>query len=95
MRCRPSASPGPTPHRRRLQEIAAARAAEFVARGATGHPLLWEQERVAVLADLNTMLTDDNAWRRERDAAGRGQRIDLRDAAASAPVASTCRGAGC
>src|SRR4029077_16515859 len=35
--------------RSRLQEIAAARADDFVARGATGHPLLWEHERVAVL----------------------------------------------
>ena len=54
--------------RSRLREIATARADDFVARGATGHPLLWEQERAAVLADLETMLTDDNAWRRERDA---------------------------
>ena len=54
--------------RRRLQEIAAARADDFEAGGATGHPLLWEHERVAVLADLNNMLSDDNAWRRERDA---------------------------
>ena len=54
--------------RRRLQEIAAARADDFEAGGATGHPLLWEHERVAVLADLNNMLSDDNAWRRARDA---------------------------
>ena len=42
---------------------------DFVARGATGHPLLWERERererAAVLADLDSMLTDDNAWRGE------------------------------
>ena len=51
-----------------MQEIAAAMAEDFVARGATGHPSLWEREREAVLADLDSMLTDDNAWRRERDA---------------------------
>ena len=62
--------------RLRLQEIAA-----VVARGATGHPLLWERERergrVAILADLDSMLTDDNAWRGECDARVVGQRIDL------------------
>jgi len=53
--------------RLRLQEIAAAMTEDFVARGATGHPLLWERERerAAVLADLDSMLTDDNAWRGE------------------------------
>ena len=53
--------------RLRLQEIAAAMTEDFVARGATGHPLLWERERerVAILADLDSMLTDDNAWRGE------------------------------
>ena len=52
---------------------------DFVARGATGHPLLWERERerVAILADLDSMLTDDNAWRGECDARVVGQRIDL------------------
>ena len=53
--------------RRRLQEIAAAKAEDYVARGVTGHPLLWERERVELLADLDAMLSDDNAWRRERD----------------------------
>jgi len=65
--------------RLRLQEIAAAMTEDFVARGATGHPLLWERERerVAILADLDSMLTDDNAWRGECDARVVGQRIDL------------------
>jgi len=54
--------------RLRLQEIAAAMTEDFVARGATGHPLLWERERGAVLTDLDSMLTDDNAWRGECDA---------------------------
>ena len=63
--------------RLRLQEIAAAMTEDFVARGATGHPLLWERERVAVLSDLDSMLTDDNAWRGEYDARVVGQRIDL------------------
>ena len=63
--------------RLRLQEIAAAMTEDFVARGATGHPLLWERERAAVLADLDSMLTDDNAWRGECDARVVGQRIDL------------------
>jgi len=67
--------------RLRLQEIAAAMTEDFVARGATGHPLLWERERererAAVLADLDSMLTDDNAWRGEYDARVVGQRIDL------------------
>ena len=60
--------PWTTAQRKRLQEIASARAEDFVARGATGHPLLWEHERGAVLTDLNYMLTDDDAWRAERDA---------------------------
>ena len=67
--------------RLRLQEIAATMTEDFVARGATGHPLLWERERererVAILADLDSMLTDDNAWRGECDARVVGQRIDL------------------
>ncbi|WP_324651546.1 PD-(D/E)XK nuclease family protein [Georgenia sp. H159] len=55
-------------HRARLQEIGAAVAEDFAARGVTGHPRLWEQERPRLLADLAALLDQDDAWRAERDA---------------------------
>jgi len=51
-----------------LLGIGAAGAAEFETRGLTGHPLLWAAERTRILADLGTMLDDDNAWRAGLDA---------------------------
>jgi ATP-dependent helicase/nuclease subunit B len=53
-------------HKRRLAEIADATAREFEAEGLTGHPRLWQRERVRILADLAWMLDDDSAWRDER-----------------------------
>jgi ATP-dependent helicase/nuclease subunit B len=53
-------------HKQRLAEIAGAKAREFEAAGLTGHPRLWQRERVRILADLAWMLDDDSAWRDER-----------------------------
>jgi RecB family exonuclease len=56
-------------HRALLADIASQVAAEFEGKGLTGHPRLWEQERRRILADLQNMLTDDDEWRAELDAA--------------------------
>lgn len=55
-------------HKQRLAEIADAKAREFEAEGLTGHPRLWQRERVRILADLAWMLDDDSAWRDDRAA---------------------------
>jgi RecB family exonuclease len=60
--------PWSSAQRQRLQEIALTRAAAFEAEGRTGHPLLWTRARTRILADLDWMLSDDNAWRAEQDA---------------------------
>ncbi len=60
--------PWTSAQRRRLQEIAAARAGAFEAEGRTGHPLLWARARTRILADLDWMLSDDDGWRAEQDA---------------------------
>ncbi|WP_344140101.1 PD-(D/E)XK nuclease family protein [Luedemannella flava] len=60
---------GPTPwnadQRARLRQIAADVAEDFVAHGTTGHPLLWRQEKARILADLDTLLDDDDRVRAE------------------------------
>jgi ATP-dependent helicase/nuclease subunit B len=55
-------------HKQRLAEIADAKAREFEAEGLTGHPRLWQRERIRILADLAWMLDDDSAWRQQRAA---------------------------
>jgi ATP-dependent helicase/nuclease subunit B len=55
-------------HKQRLAEIADAKAREFEAEGLTGHPRLWQRERIRILADLAWMLDDDSAWREQRAA---------------------------
>ena len=57
--------PWTTAQRARLLEIAAAKAAEFRARGLTGHPRLWDGERVRILNDVEWLLSDDDRWRAE------------------------------
>jgi RecB family exonuclease len=52
--------------RARLAEIALAQAEEFQRRGLTGHRRLWEGERARILADVNAMIDDEDAWRAER-----------------------------
>ncbi|WP_347978203.1 PD-(D/E)XK nuclease family protein [Microbacterium sp. ProA8] len=53
-----------TPEQRaRLRELANARADDYEARGLTGHPRLWATDRASILADLDAMLDDDDAFR--------------------------------
>ena len=54
--------------RQRLQEIANATADAYEAAGRTGHPLLWARQREQILATLDWMIDDDNAWRAGNDA---------------------------
>jgi len=54
--------------RQRLQQIGTAKADDYEAAGATGHPTLWARTRVSLLATLDWMLTDDEAWRGREDA---------------------------
>jgi ATP-dependent helicase/nuclease subunit B len=53
--------PGPSTHEglRRIDELAAGAFADAEHRGVVGHPLAWENERAAILADLRTLLTKD------------------------------------
>lgn len=51
-----------------LLAIGADLADQFEAEGLTGHPRLWQRERLRVLGDLMVLLTDDDRWRVERDA---------------------------
>lgn len=67
--------PGPgqpwTPrHRARLLELAEELAAEFEARGLTGHHRLWARDRPRILATLAKALDVDDEWR-----AGLGARV--------------------
>ncbi len=55
--------------RERLHELLAAKALQFQDTGRTGHARLWERELARIAADLDRMLTDDDAWRAEVDAA--------------------------
>lgn len=57
--------PWTTPQRRRLAELAEAQATRLTVEGRTGHPRLWRQALARIQANLQAMLTDDDAWRRE------------------------------
>ncbi|HKC26660.1 MAG TPA: PD-(D/E)XK nuclease family protein [Jatrophihabitans sp.] len=54
--------------RRRLVAIATDKAEQFRRRGLTGHPRLWEGERIRLLRDVEWLISDDDRWRSERDA---------------------------
>jgi len=54
-----------TEHRAELYAIAERVAAEFTALGLTGHPLLWQEDFIVILAGLDHLLTQDNAVRAE------------------------------
>ena len=54
--------------RQRLSEIGEATADRYEAEGRTGHPRLWPTERLRILATLDWMVDDDNAWRARHDA---------------------------
>jgi ATP-dependent helicase/nuclease subunit B len=49
---------------RRIMDDAARR---YERRGLTGHPRLWQAERLRIAADLTRMLTADDDWHAERD----------------------------
>ncbi|TDD14786.1 PD-(D/E)XK nuclease family protein [Kribbella turkmenica] len=51
-----------------LLAIGADLADQFEAEGLTGHPRLWQRERLRILGDLMVLLNDDDGWRAERDA---------------------------
>ncbi|MEU4291155.1 PD-(D/E)XK nuclease family protein [Kribbella sp. NPDC026596] len=51
-----------------LLAIGAELADRFEAEGLTGHPRLWQRERLRILGDLMVLLTDDDRWRADRDA---------------------------
>ena len=55
--------------RRRLAELAAHLAVQLSADGRTGHPRLWAQALTRIQIDLQGMLTDDDGWRQEKQAA--------------------------
>ncbi|GAA6527116.1 PD-(D/E)XK nuclease family protein [Intrasporangium sp. DVR] len=54
--------------RKRLQEIARAKADTYEAEGRTGHPRTWPRMRSQILAILDWMVDEDNRWRRAEDA---------------------------
>ena len=51
-----------------LLAIGADLADQFEAEGLTGHPRLWQRERLRILGDLLVLLEDDDRWRVSRDA---------------------------
>jgi RecB family exonuclease len=51
-----------------LLAIGADLADRFEAEGLTGHPRLWQRERLRVLGDLLVLLSDDDRWRASHDA---------------------------
>lgn len=51
-----------------LLAIGADLADQFEAEGLTGHPRLWQRERLRILGDLMVLLNDDDHWRADRDA---------------------------
>ena len=64
-----SGQPWTSAQRVRMREIAAAKAEEFERTGRTGHARLWRRAHERILADLEWMLDDDDAWRAEVGAA--------------------------
>ncbi len=54
--------------RQLLLAIGADLADQFQAEGLTGHPRLWQRERLRILGDLMVLLADDDRWRTSRDA---------------------------
>ncbi|WP_238176697.1 PD-(D/E)XK nuclease family protein [Kribbella albertanoniae] len=54
--------------RQLLLAVGADLADQFQAEGLTGHPRLWQRERLRILGDLMVLLADDDRWRASRDA---------------------------
>lgn len=55
--------PWTSAQQRRLVEIVSENAEVFQRRGLTGHPRLWERERVRIINDAIWLLNDDDRWR--------------------------------
>jgi RecB family exonuclease len=55
-------------HHRRLAEIALSVCGEYEARGLTGNPVLWLQDRAELIASLDKALDDDDIYRARRAA---------------------------
>lgn len=67
------ALPGPgepwsAEQRARMRELAREKAAAYERAGRTGHERLWQRARQSILADLEHMLDDDDAWRADTGA---------------------------
>ena len=54
--------------RKRLQQLAEAKAATYEAEGRTGHPRMWPGMRAQILGILDWMVDEDNRWREQEDA---------------------------
>jgi ATP-dependent helicase/nuclease subunit B len=63
--------------RQRLGEIAEAKAVDFQQRGLTGHPRLWQRERLRIAIDLKTMLDEDDLWRASIGASVRASELSF------------------
>jgi ATP-dependent helicase/DNAse subunit B len=61
--------------RARLMEIVDTKARTFEDRGLTGHPTLWERERLRITGVLINMLDVDDAWRAETNTAVRASEL--------------------
>lgn len=66
--CRAFGVPWTEAQRDRLLTIGVEMADQYQAAGKTGHPLLWARARLNILATLDWMIGDDNAWRAVQDA---------------------------
>ena len=69
------AQPWSAAQRARLMEIADAKGREFEDRGLTGHPTLWERERLRITGVLINMLDVDDAWRLRTNTAVRASEM--------------------
>jgi RecB family exonuclease len=63
--------------RDRLAEIAEAKAVDFQQRGLTGHPRLWQRERLRIATDLEAMLDEDDRWRASIGASVRASELSF------------------
>ena len=89
--CPTTGSHGPRTNGRGCSEIGEATADRYEAEGRTGHPRLWPTERLRILATLDWMVDDDNAWRARARRPSRRQRAALRHERHRPGRSSACR----